>query len=94
MLENDLENLRTALVVPDLEQVDAGIWHKVSADQESVRLRRLLLTCQAGVVAMVMAGGLALSGVAPREANASPGFDAFSLRDIPAPSTLLLGRHS
>lgn len=94
MLEKDLETLRNSLTTPALEGLEAGIWQKVAADQEAVRLRRIVLTCQAGVVAMVIIGGFALSGVAPRDASASPGFDAFSLRGLPAPSTLLLGTQS
>ncbi len=94
MLENDLENLRNSLVTPGLEGLEAGIWHKVAADQEAARLRRIVLTCQAGVVAIVIMGGFALGSFAPRDANASPGFDAFSLRGVPAPSTLLLGAQS
>ena len=91
MLEKDLESLRNSLPTPALEGLTAGVWQKVAADQEAARLRRIVLTCQASVVAMVVVGGLALSGVAPREASASAGFDAFSLRGLPAPSTLLLG---
>lgn len=94
MLEKDLQTLRNSLAAPALEGLEAGIWQKVGADEEAARLRRIVLTCQASVVAMVIAGGLALSGVAPRDASASPGFDAFSLRGLPAPSTLLLGAHS
>ena len=93
MLENDLESLRNSLAAPGLEGLEAGIWQKVAADQEAARLRKIVLTCQASVVAMVIAGGIALSGVAPRNAQASMGFDAFSLRSLPAPSTLLLGSH-
>lgn len=94
MLEKDLETLRNSLTTPGLEGLEAGIWQKVAADQEGARLRRIVLTCQASVVVMVIAGGIALSGVAPRDASASSGFDAFSLRGLPAPSTLLLGSHS
>lgn len=94
MLENDLKALRTSIPVPALDGLEADIWHKVAADQESARLRRIVLIFQAGVVAMVVAGGAVLTGLAPRDANASPGFDAFSLRNVPAPSTLLLGSHS
>ena len=94
MLEKDLESLRNSLTAPSLEGLEAGIWQKVAADQEGARLRRIVLTCQASVVAMVIVGGIALSGVASRNASASPGFDAFSLRGLPAPSTLLLGSHS
>lgn len=91
MLEKDLKSLRNSLPTPALEGLAAGIWQKVAADQEAARLRRIVLTCQASVVAMVIVGGLALGGVAPRAASASPDFDAFSLRGLPAPSTLLLG---
>ena len=94
MLEKDLETLRNSLPAPSLEGVEAGIWEKVAADQEVTRLRRIVLMCQVSVVAMVIVGGLALTGLAPRDASASPGFDAFSLRGMPAPSTLLLGSHS
>ena len=94
MLEKDLETLRNSLAAPTLEGLEAGIWQKVAADEEAVRLRRIVLTCQASVVAMVVVGGIAFSVVAPRGASASPGFDAFSLRGLPAPSTLLLGGHS
>lgn len=94
MLENDLKALGTSMAVPALDGLEAGIWHKVAADQETARLRRIVLTCQAGVVAMVVVGGLTLTGFSSRDANASPGFDAFSLRSIPAPSTLLLGSSS
>lgn len=93
MLENDLDNLRHALT-PALDGLEMGIWQKVAANQEAARVRRFVLTCQASVVAMVVAGGIALSGVDSREAVAAPGFDAFSLRNMPAPSTLLLGNHS
>lgn len=94
MLEKDLETLRNSLAAPALDGLEAGIWQKVAADQEAARFRRIVLTCQAGAVAMVIVGGLAFSGVAPREASASPSFDAFSLRGLPAPSTLLLGTQS
>lgn len=94
MLENDLEALRTSLVVPALEGLEAGVWHKVAADQDAARLRRIVLTCQASVITMVIVGGLALGGPPPRGADTSSGFDAFSLRSLPAPSTLLLGSHS
>ncbi|MBY0511821.1 MAG: hypothetical protein K2P94_16910 [Rhodospirillaceae bacterium] len=94
MLERDLEALRNSVAVPALEGLEAGIWQKIAADQEAARQRRIVLTCQASVVAMVVVVGIALSGVAPRDASASPGFDAFSLRGLPAPSTLLLGSHS
>lgn len=94
MLENDLENLRNSLTAPALEGLESGIWHKVAVDHEAARLRRIVLTCQASVVAMVIVGGIALSSFAPRDANASPGFDAFTLRGLPAPSTLLLGAQS
>lgn len=94
MLENDLEKLRNSLAAPALEGLEVAVWQKVAADQEAARLRRIVLTCQASVVAMVIAGGFALGPLAPREASASPGFDAFSLRSLPAPSTLLLGSHS
>mgnify|MGYP000308052930 CR=1 FL=1 len=94
MLEKDLETLKNTLPTPALERLEADIWHKVAADQDAARLRRIVLTCQASVVAMVVVGGLAIGGPAPRDAKASSGFDAFSLRTLPAPSTLLLGTHS
>lgn len=94
MLDKDLEALRNSLAPPALDGLEAGIWQKVAADQEAARLRRIVLTCQASVVALVIAGGFALGSVAPRDAKASTGFDAFSLRGVPAPSTLLLGRDS
>ncbi len=94
MLEKDLETLKDALATPALEGLEAVIWNKVAADQEAVRLRRIVLTCQASVITMVIVGGLAMGGPAPRDDGASSGFDAFSLRSLPAPSTLLLGSHS
>lgn len=94
MLENDLTYLKNATTVPPLEGVEDSVWRQIAADHETARFRRIVLTCQASVVAMVVAGGLALTGFPSREANASPSFEAFSLRSVPAPSTLLLGNHS
>ena len=94
MLEKDLEALRNSLPVPALEGLEAGVWHKVAADQDAARLRRIVLTCQASVITMVIVGGLAIGGSPSRGPDASSSFDAFSLRSLPAPSTLLLGSHS
>ena len=94
MLEKDLEVLKATMAAPALEGLETGIWNRVAADQEAARLRQIVLTCQASVVAMVVVGGIAFSGLTPRDASASPGFDAFSLRGLPAPSTLLLGGHT
>lgn len=94
MLEKDLEVLKATARAPALEGLEAGIWHRISVDQEAARARRIVLTCQASLVAMVVIGGIALSGLAPPDATVSPGFDAFSLRSLPAPSTLLLGGHT
>ncbi len=93
MLENDLQTLKAAVTPSSLEGLEAVIWHKVAADQEGARLRRIVLTCQAGVIAMVLVGGVVLTGIPSQSASASSGFDAFSLRGMPAPSTLLLGAH-
>jgi hypothetical protein len=94
MLETDLENFRNSLALPSLDGLEGDVWQKIAADQEATRMRQIVLTCQAGVVAMVVAGGLALSGIASKEASASSEFDAFSLKNVPAPSTLLLGVRS
>lgn len=94
MLEKDLETLRNVDVAPPLKGLEPRIWHKVAADREATRMQRIVLTCQASAVAVVIVGGLALGNMAPRDTAASPGFDAFSLRSVPAPSTLLLGSHS
>lgn len=94
MLEKDLETLRNADVMPPLEGLEARIWHKVATDREATRMRRIVLTCQASAVAVVIVGGLAWGNMAPRDAAASSEFDAFSLRYVPAPSTLLLGSQS
>lgn len=94
MLENDLENFRNSLTLPSLDGVMDNVWQKIAADKEATRLRHIVLTCQAGVVAAVVAGGLVLGGVTSTEASASSEFDAFSLKNVPAPSTLLLGVRS
>ena len=65
MLEKDLETLRNSLVVPALEGLEAGVWHKVAVDQDAARLRRIVLTCQASVITMVIVGGLAIGGDRP-----------------------------
>jgi len=94
MLEKDLETLRNADVMPPLEGLEARVWHKVATDRDTTRMRRIVLTCQASAVAVFVMGGLALGNMAPRDNATSSVFDAFSLRSVPAPSTLLLGRHS
>lgn len=89
MLEKDLETLKNLAAETPLEGLEDGVWRRVTADHELVRMRGLILTCQAGVVALVIAGG-AVSGLALRS-QAPVALDAFSLEGLPAPSTLLLG---
>ncbi|MCA0201040.1 MAG: hypothetical protein LCH56_09385 [Proteobacteria bacterium] len=88
MLEKDLESLKTLVSATPLEGLEGQVWRRVAADEAMVRMNRLILACQAGVVVMFIAGG-ALSALALR--SPQPALDAFSLERLPAPSTLLLG---
>ncbi|MGE3333594.1 MAG: hypothetical protein AB7I36_08120 [Rhodospirillaceae bacterium] len=94
MLEKDLEVLRESVAATPLHGLEAAVWQRVAADEQVTRMRHLVLGCQAGVVAIAVVGGIALGGYRLDGASAMPGLDAFSLRTLPAPSTLLLGSSS
>ena len=92
MLERDLEALKNLVAEVRLDGLENGIWRRLTADQELTRMRRLILGCQAGVVAVFIIAS-AVGGVALRGNPPPPGLDAFSVNGMPTPSTLLLGNH-
>ena len=91
MLEKDLESLKNRVAAMPLDGLEHHVWRRVAADQDMVRTNRLILACQACVIAMVIAGS-AFSDLA--FGGSQPTLDAFSLDDLPAPSTLLLGHRT
>ncbi|MBY0510158.1 MAG: hypothetical protein K2P94_08375 [Rhodospirillaceae bacterium] len=96
MLEKDLETLKNVpLDRRSLEGLETAIWTKVAANAQLAHGRSLILGWQASVVALVVVGSFVVTGVTTT--NEHPIFDqldAFSADGLPAPSTLLLGKHT
>lgn len=94
MLDEYLEKLRHMPPAIPLDGLEAAIWARVGVDEQVLRSRNLIVGCQAGIVALLIAGGITIVGLFSTPVQATPNrLDAFSAEGMPAPSTLLLGKH-
>ncbi len=93
MDENDLRALTEQAPDRSLDTLESDIWARVGARQEANRVSRLVLCCQA----LVVAAGLVSSLIAGNQighslAKQSSAGSGFANGMDLAPSTLLLGR--
>lgn len=91
MLNEDLAKLGRAPDQTALDGLEDAVWAKITAHQELVRNRDLVLRWQALAVAFAVMGSLVGGLYLGREQPVTGHLDAFSIHGLPAPSSLLLG---
>jgi len=91
MIERDILRLSEQPGRP-LDRMEADIWAGVAARTESRRASRVVLSCQAAVLAIALVGSVAAGTRAAIMDNQAAGLGVFSTRADLSPSTLLIGR--
>lgn len=95
MIDDDIGNLVLGEPIPALDLLEADIWEGVATRQEATRISRVVVMCQAMVLALGLLGSIAFGSQVGYSALSAPADLLTSASGMAfAPSTLLLGRHT
>ena len=94
MLEADITKLNQQTPRRSLDGLEADVWEGVAAQESTKRATRVVMACQAVVIAVAVTGSIAAGSRAGGAAHQSAELGVFSLRADLAPSTLLAGDKS
>ena len=93
-IESDIGKLNARKPNCSLARLEADVWAGVAVRTRTRQAGRLILSCQAALMAIALMGSIAAGAfTAALAANPPQAFSSFSSRTTLAPSTLLLGSH-
>ena len=91
MIEADIHRLNDQEPQKPLDGMEADIWAGVEARIEAKKTSRVVLSCQAAVLAIALVGSVVIGDRAGVADTGGAGLDVFAIRGDLAPSTRLLG---
>ena len=91
MIEAEIRKLNEREPRRSLDKLEADIWAGVDAGVRAHRISRIVVSCQAAVLALALFGSVAAGTQAAMDENLTPALDVFSIRKDLTPASRLIG---